>query len=302
MSKKGQLRISHPIGDPLSLQQVDQRQRTFMLPVENCCLRGTSFCHLCQIDILRFSGSYRYLFDLLHAFSGCTHMLFMAQGVFLYKMICRRHDICIRPEIFLHQQYFRASMPLFKFQKCLRVSRPESIDALILITHHEQIICACCQQCNDRVLDLGGILCFIHTDVGIQLLKILQQPWDLLQHHIGIDHLIVIIDHLQFFQFAAIFPVDHRDLALCPFIQSLDLVLVKHHIFNVGNQRADIFQISVCGIYPFHPLVDLCQDTCNPLFIIQKLMGRLPCSIAIILQHFGTDAVDGPKFQLSCQL
>ena len=36
--------------------------------------------------------------------------------------------------------------------------------------------------------------------------------------------------------------------------------------------------------------------------IIQKLMGRLPCSIAIILQHFGTDAVDGSKFQLPCQL
>ena len=95
MRKKCQLRISHPIGDSLSLQQVDQRQCTFMLPVENCRFCGTSFCHLCQIGILRFSGSYRYLFDLLHAFSGCTHMLFMAQGVFLYKMICRRHDICI---------------------------------------------------------------------------------------------------------------------------------------------------------------------------------------------------------------
>ena len=192
-------------------------------------------------------------------------------------------------------------MPLFKFQKCLRVSRPESIDALILITDHEQIFRACCQQCNDRMLDLGGVLCFIHTDVGIQLLKIRQQPGDLLQHHIGIDHLIVVIDHLQFFQFAAIFPIDHRYLTLCLFIQSLDLVLTKHHIFNISNQCTNIFQISVCGIYPFYPLIDLRQEPCDPLFVIQKLMGCLSCSIAIILQHFGTDAVDGPKFQLLCQ-
>ena len=65
-------------------------------------------------------------------------------------------------------------MLLFKVQKRLGIRRAEAINTLVLIAHHEQIIVPGSQQRNDCMLNLGCILCLIHANILINILKMLQ--------------------------------------------------------------------------------------------------------------------------------
>ena len=96
----------------------------------------------------------------------------MAENIFLDKTIGCVYDIRCRAEIFLHQQYLRARMPVLKLQQRLRIGRTKSVDALILIADQKQILGPRRQKRKDGMLDLGSILRFIDAEIGILPLKI----------------------------------------------------------------------------------------------------------------------------------
>ena len=268
-----------------------------MLRVQHCRLRRASLRHFHQIGILCFSGSNRNFLHILLSLLGRTHMFFMSQSIFLDEPVCCQNNISIGTEIFFHQQYFRTGMLLLKFQQSLRIGGAETIDTLILVSHHKKIFGFRRQQCDDRMLDFRCILGFIHTNVWIFLLKIREQFWDFPKHVIRIDHLIIVIHKLLLPKLPAVLFIDGRQMDLRFFLQLLNFRLVQHPVFYVGNQRPDIFQIPFCRIDPLRLLVNTRQHGRNPLFIREKRKCRSACLPAIVLNHPGTDTVNGPKFQ-----
>ena len=82
------------------------------------------------------------------------HVLFVAQKVPRDKAVRHRDDIFVRPEIVLHEEDSRAGMVLLKCEQRIRVGRTEPVDALVLVTDHEEVCIFPCQKCDDRVLDL----------------------------------------------------------------------------------------------------------------------------------------------------
>ncbi len=297
MSKKSQLRISHAVGNSFSFQQINERKCTFMLRVQHRCLCRAALRHFHQIGILCFSGANGNFLHILLSLFGWTHMFLMAQGIFLDKSVCCQNNISIRPEIFFHQQHFRTGMLLLEFQQSFRISGTESVDTLILVSHHKKIFGFRRQQRNDRMLDFRCILGLIHADIRVFLLKIRKQLRDFPKHIIGVNHLIIVIHQLLLPELSAVLFIDVRQMDLHFFLQLLNFLLVQHPVFYVGNQRPNIFQIPFCRIDPLRLLVNIRQHGRNPLFIREKLKCRPACLPAIVLNHPGADAVNGPKFQ-----
>ena len=96
-----------------------------------------------------------------------------AQGIFLDKPVRCRYNSAAGAEIFLHQQNLRPRMVLAKGKHCLGISRTESVNTLVLIPYHKQIVPFSGQEPDNFVLDFRGILGFVHANVGISVLKIL---------------------------------------------------------------------------------------------------------------------------------
>ena len=229
-------------------------------------------------------------------------MFLMTQGIFLDKPVCCQNNVSIGTKIFFHKQHFRSRMMMLKFQQCLRVSGTKSINALILISHHKKILGFRCQKRDDGMLDFRCILGFIHTDIRVFLLKICKKFWNFPKHIIGIDHLVIIIHKLLFPELSAVLFVDRCQMNLRFFFQLLDFFFIQHPVFYVSNQCPDIFQITFCWVYPLRLLINARQHGRNPLFIREQLKCRPARLPAIVLNHPGTDAVDGSKFQTFCHL
>ena len=58
-----------------------------------------------------------------------------------------------------------------KIKKCLRVCCTEAINALVLVSNHEELPGFRGKKADHTMLDAGGILRLIYTDIGILLLK-----------------------------------------------------------------------------------------------------------------------------------
>ena len=224
-------------------------------------------------------------------------MFFVAEGIFLYKAVCRPDNMRVGAEIVLHQQHLCARMLRLKGQERLGICRAEAVNALILISDHEQVLRLRCKQRDNCVLDLRGILCLIDTDIRIFFLKIRQQPRDPAKHLIGIDHLVIIVHEMSFPQPCAVFPVHLRDGKACLLVQLPDLFLIEHHVLNVSNQGTDIFQIALRRVLPLHTAVNFRQYFRRDLLVSCQLKGRFSCAFSIILQDSRADAVDCPKLE-----
>ena len=128
----------------------------------------------------------------------------MTKRIPLNEPVRRLHDFGIGAEIFLHEQYLCPRVILLKGKQRFRISCTEPINTLILVPHQKQVVPASCQKPYDLMLDAGGILRLVHTDVGIFVLKMPQHFRALFQYPAGIDHLVVIIDKAPGTQLSAV--------------------------------------------------------------------------------------------------
>ena len=166
--KEAEIRVFHPVGNAAALQEINERQRTFMVPVQHRrggqgllglrlrplpCPLFTVLRHLQEIGILGVPGTQGDHADISRALPHRPHVLRVTQGVFLDETVRRLHNGRLRPVIFLHQENPGAGMGLLKGQQSLREGRPEAVDALVLISHHKEIFRPPGQQGNDGVLN-----------------------------------------------------------------------------------------------------------------------------------------------------
>ena len=177
-----------------------------------------------------------------------SHMLGAALLVFLNEPVRRLHNLPGRTVIALQIQHTSAVGP-FKIQQGLGIGGPESIDALILIAHHEEIAALSGQQLNDGMLNLGSILGFIHTDIAILRPQPIEQLRISQENLPGIDHLIVIVHPFLPAQRLAVGPVDGWKVHPLD-LHLLDFLIPEHLVFHIGNGRLNGFHGTLIGKFP----------------------------------------------------
>ena len=111
----------------------------------------------------------------------------------LDKAVGCRYNLRIGAVILIHHKLLCPRMLLCKIKQCLRISRAESVNTLILVSHHEKISLLSCQKPDNNMLDFGRILCLIHTDIPVLFLIKFKKRRAPFQHPVRINHLIIIV-------------------------------------------------------------------------------------------------------------
>ena len=224
-------------------------------------------------------------------------MLFVAQGVLLDEAVSGADDAGIRTEILFHQEDPGTGMMLLKLEKRIGIGRTEAVDALILVADHEEVFGPGREEGDDGVLDLRGVLGLIDTDVRVLLLEMLAQPREALQHGIGIDHLVVVIHELMLPELCIVCLIDPEKLDLRVLFERPDFLLPKHTVLDEGDEGADILQVALGRIAVLDPLVDAGEHRSDALFIGEQRKRGSTALPAAVLDHAGTDAVDGAELE-----
>ena len=152
------------------------------------------------------------------------------------------------------------------------------------------------------MLDLRCVLCFIHADIWIQILKMFQKSAVHTQHFICIQHLVIVIHPFLFPHLAAICLVYASDTDIRFFFQFLNFFIIQQHILDVSDHRPHIFQITFRRVSHAMFLADLNQHPGRILFLLHQFKWCLPDFPSVILNDLCTDSVDRPELQLFCHL
>ena len=95
----------------------------------------------------------------------------MERMVFSDEIVRQTENFRRGAVVFLHQQHPGVGIGLLKLHQSLRVSGPKAVNALIFVAYHEDVSAFLRQTLNNRMLDFGGILRFVHADIGKHILK-----------------------------------------------------------------------------------------------------------------------------------
>ena len=246
---------------------------------------------------MSLSGHCPDLRDTATGSPGCGHGLRMAVPVFLYQLIRCPDDLLSAAVIRLHKQQLRPGMSAFEFHQCPGICRPEPVNTLIFIPHHEQISAFCRQQIHHIMLYLRSVLCFIHTEILIFLPEIRKHLRILFENPQRIDHLIIIIYHLHLSEFRIIRPENLRELFHFR-IHIADLFRCQTHIFRVSDLQLCFFDIVFRSILSGHFQKGLLNR--GGSFFICHLKWCLLRPVCKILQYFLRNSVNRTEFQSLC--
>ena len=191
--KEGVVHLPAPVNGTLPLQQVDQRQRTVVIPVKDSSLSAAANSYIQQPLVLNCPVCRQDQMHVRAGFPGGTDGFGVAVGISLNEPIRQPEDLRRGAVVFLHQQYPGAGIGLLKLHQGVRIGGAEAVNALVLVPYHEKVPGFPGQKMDDGVLDPGGILGFIHADVRKCVLKIGQDIRMDLQNSLGIHHLVVIV-------------------------------------------------------------------------------------------------------------
>ena len=157
------------------------------------------------------------------------------------------------------------------------------------------------EEPDDGMLDFGRILCLVHTEIDILLLKMIQHLRIVLKNMVGVGHLIVKVHEVPVTQDAFVLPIDLMqivDIAL----GFPDLVLRQHHVLDIGDEPPDFPDIAVLGIAFVDSKIDLADDAVQFAVLRRQAKGLAAgMNPSEIINDLLGDAVDGPKLQILCR-
>ena len=165
------------------------------------------------------------------------------------KPIRRRHNGLGGAVILLQEKDPPAGGIPLKPQQSPRFRRPKPIDALVLIPHQKEVSPPSRQQAENGMLNAGGILGLIHTEMGVFFLKVGQNlpmpPENLRRVH----HLIVIVHPAPLPEHPAIGLINlgHRQF---PGGQRLHLLPGHLPVLSVGDGGPQPLDGALCGKGP----------------------------------------------------
>ena len=228
-------------------------------------------------------------------------MFGQAAGVFLDEPVRRRHDLPGGAVVLLQAQDPGPGPLLREADQGGGVGGPEAVDALILVPHQKEVLALSRQQADDPVLDSGGVLGLVHTEIPETPLKFLQDPGVLPENPQSIDHLIVIVHPPALPERLLIVPEDFRKLY--PFHLDLGQLLPSQHlVLGIGDGGHQGLHCALgCKLSRLRP-VQLPQQRPPLSRILQQGEGRPPQPALIGADDLAAHAVDGAKLQPLCSL
>ena len=188
------------------------------------------------------------------------------------KPVGQMEDLRRGAVVFLHQQHPGLGIGLLKLHQRVRVGGPEAVDALILVSDHEKVAGFPGQKLNDGVLDLGGVLRLVHTNIGECVLKMGQNIRIIFQNGLGVDHLVIIIHPPALPQRQIVLCIQLRELVK-PGVQFTEILFAKHHILHIGDPLAKLLDHALGGKLTAELPVQIGNDFCQFTFIFNHCKG-----------------------------
>ena len=276
------------------LQQVDEGQGAVVVAKEYRRRFGAVPGHLQQVFVLPVVVGHRHLPHRLSLGISGAHVLGAAAQIALDEGVRSLHDALGRAVILLHQQHLGSGVGLLKLQQGLGPGGAEAIDALVLVAHHEDVVAGGCQQPEDGMLDFGGVLGLIYTEVGIPRPKALQNVGVLAEDTQSKDHLVVVVHQAAAAQKVLVTLVDGGKVHAVHLVL-LDFLLSEHLVFAVCNVGTGLFDLKLTG------KVDAALDQqrfdhgIEHFLVVCQFKWLHALALGVVLYHHGADTVDGPE-------
>ena len=116
--------------------------------------------------------------DLFQGRPLSTHRLHVfgaAVFVLLDEFLGSGHNGTSGAVVLLQIEYLCTGIDGFKLGESLRVGGPKAVDALVLVAHQKEVAVLSRQQSENGMLDFGGVLGLVHTEVGVAAAELLQK-------------------------------------------------------------------------------------------------------------------------------
>ena len=166
------------------------------------------------------------------------------------EAVRRGDDLLRRAVVVLHQQHPPAGIVLLKTGELFGAGRAEAVDALVLVTDHEEISVGACQLLYDPVLDERGVLRLVNADESVFLPESLKYIRIFSEYRERIDHLIVVVHERGFVHPAAVFPVYPGELSHGDAVDLFDIFVGHHRVLDVGDCRLYLSYVVLGGVFP----------------------------------------------------
>ena len=220
----------------------------------------------------------------------------MPEAVFHDKTVCGVDNLRGGAIVLFDQKQSGPRMIAGKGHQRLRKSGAERVDALVLVPDHEKVFLPGGEQADDLMLDFGGVLCLIHTEITILLLKAVQNIRKPPQEREGVDHLVVIVHQAQAAKLRLIAAVELRKIGDGP-LARFNLHLREHHVFDEGDGGADFTERGLFRVFIVDGLIKLTQNPAALTAFPEKGEGLAAKAGGGVGDELGRDAVDGTKLQ-----
>ena len=292
MGEKGVIHLSAPEGKALPFHQVDQRQGAVVVAVQDRRPPIAMGRHVQQPCVLGRAVCRRDQVHVRPGRSGGADGFGAAVRILPDKPVGQMEDLRRGAVVFLHQQHPGLGIGLLKLHQRVRVGGPEAVDALILVSDHEKIAGFPGQQLNDGVLDLGGVLRFVHADIGEGVLKMGQNIRIIFQNGLGVDHLVVIVHPSALPQRQIVLYIQLWELVE-PSVQFAEILFAKHHVLHIGDPLAKLLDHALGGELAAELPVQIGNDFCQFTFIFNHCKGASAAMCpGIKIDDFRGNAVD----------
>ena len=95
--------------------------------------------------------------------------------ILLNKFLSSGHNRASGAVVLLQIENLCPGVDGFKLGEGLGVGGPKTVDALVLVAHQKEVAVLSRQQSENGVLDFGGVLGLVHTEVGVAAAELLQK-------------------------------------------------------------------------------------------------------------------------------
>ena len=107
---------------------------------------------------------------------------------------------------------------LFKIQDILNVGPPETVDGLVIVTHHAEVPVSPGQQAGEKILQVVGVLILVHQHIPELFLVVVQHLRFLLQQRDGVVNDVVKVQGVGGAELLLIGGVDLGDPGIFPIV------------------------------------------------------------------------------------
>ena len=156
-----------PVGNALAVEEIDDRQGAFIIPVKDGRIRRFSRCNVAD----HFRHGPPALEGKLHDVAALLpvriHRLWVPLLALLDEAVRQAYDGAPAPVIRLDVQDLGLGIGLPKAVEFLRAGCAEAVDRLVLVANHEEVSGISDQKTDQAVLDQRRVLRLVNADVFV---------------------------------------------------------------------------------------------------------------------------------------